>query len=156
MPLRGKHFSCEFGEKKMVEIELKPTRQPVQWLASADTEPGATHFQWRVSGNQLAWRPPTDVYVTDEAIIIRVEIAGMRDGEFVISLENQVLSIRGLRPDQPERRAYHQMEIRFGEFRTEIELHWPVENDQIDAEYRDGFLRLVIPKAKPYGIEIQE
>ena len=140
----------------MVEIELKPSKQPAQWLASSEAESSATHFHWRVSGNQLAWRPPTDVYVTDDAVIVRVEIAGMRDGEFVISLENQVLSIRGTRPDQPERRAYHQMEIRFGEFRTDIELHWPVENDQIDAEYRDGFLRLVLPKAQPFNVEIAE
>jgi len=139
----------------MVEVELKPTKQPVQWLAS-DAESSAVHYQWRVSGNQLAWRPPTDVYVTDDAIIIRVEIAGMREGEFIISLENQILSIRGTRSDQPERRAYHQMEIRFGEFRTDIELHWPVENDQIDAEYQDGFLRLVLPKAKPFNVEITE
>lgn len=140
----------------MVEIELKPNKHPIQWLTSPEAESGATHFHWRVSGNQLAWRPPTDVYVTDDAVFVRVEIAGMRESEFVISLENQTLSIRGTRPDQPERRAYHQMEIRFGEFRTDIELHWPVETDRIDAEYRDGFLRLVLPKAKPYNVEIQE
>jgi HSP20 family protein len=140
----------------MVEVELKPTKQPVQWLASSDAESSAVHYHWRVSGNQMAWRPPTDVYVTDDAIIIRVEIAGMREGEFIISLEDQILSIRGIRPDQPERRAYHQMEIRFGEFRTDIELHWPVEKEQIDAEYRDGFLRLVMPKSKPFNVEISE
>lgn len=140
----------------MVEIELKPNKQPIQWLTSPEPESGASHFHWRVSGSQLAWRPPTDVYVTDDAVFVRVEIAGMRESEFVISLENQVLSIRGTRPDQPERRAYHQMEIRFGEFRTDIELHWPVETERIDAEYRDGFLRLVLPKAKPHNVEIQE
>ncbi len=140
----------------MVEIELKPDRQNPGWLVANKNEPSNSHFHWRVSAHPLAWRPPTDVYITDEAVIVRVEIAGMKNGEFVISLENQILTIRGIRPDHPEQRAYHQMEIRFGDFRTDIELHWPVEADNIDAEYRDGFLRLVMPKTKPHNVEIQE
>jgi HSP20 family molecular chaperone IbpA len=140
----------------MVEIELKPDAQHPGWLVANKNEPNSSHFYWRVSAHPLAWRPPTDVYVTDEAIVIRVEIAGMKDGEFLISLENHILTIRGTRPDHPEQRAYHQMEIRFGEFRADIELHWPVESDNINAEYHDGFLRLVLPKTKPHSVEIQE
>jgi HSP20 family molecular chaperone IbpA len=140
----------------MVEIELKSDVHKPGWLAANETEPNSSHFSWRVSGHPLAWRPPTDVYVTDKAIVIRVEIAGMKDGEFVISLENNILTIRGTRPDNSERRAYHQMEIRFGEFRTDIELHWPVDSDYIDAEYHDGFLHLLLPKTKPYNVEIQD
>jgi HSP20 family protein len=96
------------------------------------------------------------VYVTDEAIIVRVEIAGMREGEFSITFEDHTLTIRGTRPDYPERRAYHQMEIRFGEFRTDVGLHWPVDTDKIDAEYKDGFLRVILPLAKSQSVEIQE
>ena len=94
--------------------------------------------------------------MTDEAVVVRVEIAGMHAGEFSITFEDQTLTIRGSRPDQPERRAYHQMEIRFGEFRTDIGMHWSVDTDKIDAEYRDGFLRVMLPIAKPRNIEIQE
>lgn len=141
----------------MIKIESKTDKQRPGWLAASEAEPnGSTHFHWRVMGSPLAWRPPTDVYATDEIIIVRIEIAGMRDGEFVISFENQILTVRGIRPDQPEKRAYHQMEIRFGEFRTDVELHWPIDAENIDAEYRDGFLRLVLPKATPHSVEIQE
>ena len=140
----------------MVEIEMKPDTQRPGWFASSDAESGVNHFHWRVSSRQHAWRPPTDVYVTDQAFVVRVEIAGMRDGEFSISLEDHTLTIRGSRPDHPERRAYHQMEIRFGEFRTDVGLHWPVDTDDIDAEYSDGFLRITLPITKSHNVEIQE
>lgn len=140
----------------MVTIEATTERRPVAWMLDGETAVNHRRLHWRISTGPLAWRPPTDVYVTEEAIIVRVEIAGMRDGEFVISLDGSVLTIRGTRPDASERRAYHQMEIRFGEFRTDVELHWPVDPDGIDAEYRDGFLRLVLPLAQPQNIEIQE
>jgi HSP20 family protein len=140
----------------MVEIELKPDKKRPGWFAASEVEPNTGHFHWRVSANSLAWRPPTDVYITEEAIVVRVEIAGMRASEFSISLDNHLLAISGSRPDQPEQRAYHQMEIRFGEFRTDVELHWPVDTEKIDAEYRDGFLRVILPKTHPRSIEIQE
>lgn len=140
----------------MVEIEMKPdTRRPGR-VAPTESESGVDHFQWRVSARQHAWRPPTDVFVTDDAVIVRVEISGMREGEFSITFEDHTLTIRGTRPDLPERRAYHQMEIRFGDFRTDVGLHWSVDTEKIDAEYKDGFLRVLLPLAKPQNIEIQE
>ena len=140
----------------MVDIQVKPETERPGWVASSESKSGSDHFHWQVSSRQHAWRPPTDVYISDDAVIVRVEIAGMRDGEFSITFEDHTLSIRGSRPDFPERRAYHQMEIRFGEFRTDIGLHWPVDTDQIDAEYKDGFLRVMLPISKPQNIEIQE
>ena len=134
---------------------MKPDAKRPGWFASSDAD-SVDHFHWQVSSRQHAWRPPTDVYITDDAVIVRVEIAGMREGEFSISLEDHTLTIRGSRPDQPKRRAYHQMEIRFGDFRTDVGLHWPVDSDKIDAEYKDGFLRIMLPIAKPRSIEIQE
>jgi HSP20 family protein len=140
----------------MVEIELKSDPQRPTWEMPSDADSSINHFHWRVSSRHHAWRPPTDVFVTDEAVTVRVEIAGMRDGEFSITFEDHTLTIQGTRPDYPERRAYHQMEIRFGEFRTDVGLHWSVDTDKIDAEYKDGFLRVILPLAKPTSVEIQE
>ena len=71
------------------------------------------------------WRPPTDVYETEDAIVVRVEIAGMREADFTVALVERSLLIRGVRQDLTERRAYYQMEIPFGEFSTEVELPRP-------------------------------
>jgi HSP20 family protein len=100
---------------------------------------------WQVRSN--VWSPPTDEYETNEAYIVRLEIAGMRDDDFEISFENNSLFISGSRTDQQERRAYHQMEIRFGKFATAIGIPTAVNMDKASAEYRDGFLTVILPKA---------
>lgn len=111
--------------------------------------------RWRLISRPHAWRPPTDVYETDESIIIRVEVAGMREPDFTISLVERSLTIRGIRQDTSERRAYHQMEIAFGEFTTEIELPYQVISDKVGATYRDGFLRITLPIAQPKHIKVE-
>ena len=100
---------------------------------------------WQVRSN--VWSPPTDEYETDEAYIVRLEIAGMREDDFEISFENNSLFISGSRSDLQERRAYHQMEIRFGKFATAIGIPTAVNMDKASAEYRDGFLTVILPKA---------
>ena len=83
-------------------------------------------IHWRIAMRPHLWRPPTDMYETEEAIVIRVEIAGMREQDFNVALEDRTLTIRGIRSDTSERRAFHQMEIPFGEFSTEVELPAPI------------------------------
>jgi HSP20 family protein len=114
------------------------------------------HTHYHVNNSSQHWCPPTDVYEIEDAVIVRVEVAGMQEAEIKISLDHDFLTIQGIRPDQSEHRAFHQMEIRFGEFKTQVSLHWTIDSAQIDAEYQDGFLRLTLPKAKPHRIEIGE
>lgn len=111
-------------------------------------------FEWRLSVRTPVWRPATDVYETEDTVVVRVEVAGMREEDFSIELEGRYLTIRGSRPDQAERRAYHQMEIRFGEFSTQVELPVAVESEQVQAIYGNGFLRVTLPKTRSQQIEI--
>lgn len=117
-------------------------------------EAGPSH--WRLTLRSPAWRPPTDVYETEDALVVRVEIAGMREEDFSIQLDGRYLSIRGQRQDIPERRAYHQMEIRFGEFNIDVELPLPVDAARIEATYRNGFLGVILPKARPQQIRVED
>jgi len=78
----------------------------------------------------------------------------MRQSDFSINIEKNYLVISGVRADLPERRAYHQMEIRFGEFSTAVELPSSVDVERAEAEYEDGFLTVVLPKIKPAEIRI--
>ncbi len=98
---------------------------------------------------QPAWRPPTDVYETENEIIIQIEIAGMRDGHFRLSCQDRLIVVYGARLDSAqERRSYHQMEVHLGDFRAEVELPLPVNVAAVSADYDDGFLRIVLPKLK--------
>ena len=104
---------------------------------------------WQVKSS--VWDPPTDVYETEEAYVVRTEIAGMREENFEVSVQNDTLYIMGFRPDYPARRAYHQMEIRSGKFATVIGLPGPVNIDNALAEYQDGFLTITLPKETSKG-----
>ena len=108
---------------------------------------------WQVRSN--VWSPPTDEYETENAYVVRVEISGMNEDDFEVSIENNTLLIAGVRPDAPERRAYHQMEIRFGKFATALGLPGPVDIDHAIAEYKDGFLTVTLPKATPKQIKVE-
>jgi HSP20 family protein len=103
-------------------------------------------LSWQVRLQSHLWSPPTDVFETEGDYVVRVEVGGMRQQDFSIQLENNLLTISGTRRDTPERRAYHQMEVRFGEFGTVIGLPGPVDADRTRAEYEDGFLTVFLPK----------
>jgi HSP20 family protein len=142
----------------MVEVTLKSDPLRPGWYISDEVQ--GFSLGLNRSRPSLArphvWRPPTDVYETEEAVIVRVEIAGLKEEDFTIALAGRSLTIRGVRQDAPERRAYHQMEIYFGEFLSEVELSCGVLAEQASAEYKTGFLRLWLPKEQPAKIPVNK
>ena len=138
----------------MGDNKLKSIPKHTSWSLEENNERGMGLFHYQLGGRSHKWHPPTDVYETDDAIIVRVEIAGMNNSEFSISYDDNILSIQGSRYDQEERLAFHQMEVRFGEFITEVGMHWAIDTQAIDANYKDGFLRLVLPKLQPHKVKI--
>ncbi len=110
---------------------------------------------WGIKRRTHAWRPPTDMYETDESYQVRVEIAGMRGADFSVTFDKQTLVIRGMRTDEGTQKAYHQMEIGYGEFETAVQVQEPVKVPDIEASYVDGFLRVELPKAQPKVISIE-
>jgi HSP20 family protein len=79
----------------------------------------------------------------------------MRESDFSINTDDNFLIISGIRSESPEWRAYRQMEIRFGEFSTAVELPLGVDVGKADADYQDGFLNVILPKLKPTNITIK-
>ncbi len=141
----------------MVEVSLRQNLVRAEHFNSESIqfmEPD--HLSWRLIVRTPVWRPPTDVYETEDAIVVRVEIAGMKDEDFDIQIDDRFLSIRGVRQDNAERRAFHQMEIRFGEFSVEVELLVSIIASEIDAIYHNGFLMVVLPKARPRQVQIED
>jgi HSP20 family protein len=111
---------------------------------------------WQVQVRAGAWSPPTDVYETENDFVVRVEIAGMREEDFEIAVESNFLMIGGSRSDVPERRAYQQMEIRFGKFETVVGIPASVDLEASRAEYTEGFLTISLSKTKPNQIRVEE
>lgn len=110
-------------------------------------------INWHVHAS--VWSPPTDIYETEENFIVRVEIAGMHEDDFEVAVENNILMISGNRSDLNERRGYHQMEIRFGKFEIAVEIPVPVDIESANAEYKDGFLLIQLPKTNPKQVKVE-
>jgi HSP20 family protein len=114
----------------------------------------ATGQHWLAMRTSNPWRPPTDVYETDEYLVVKVEIAGMGEDDFDISLQRRDLIITGHRRDPSDKLAYQQMEIHYGDFETSVRLPWPVDVPSVEATYQQGFLNIVLPKAQPRRVPV--
>lgn len=106
---------------------------------------------WHVRSG--VWKPLTDVYETEDSLVIKMEIAGLRDEDLDVVVQERVLIVSGTRSDSSERRAYHQMEIPFGKFEIAIDLPYAVNVEKAGALYKDGFLMVTLPKASLKQIE---
>lgn len=110
--------------------------------------------------DHATWSPPLDVFESDEAITVRLELGGMRKEDFDISLEDDTLAISGRRDLQTDARHSEcfRSELFQGGFRREIALPCPVKTAAVTATYTDGILEVVMPKseeAKPRKIEVK-
>jgi HSP20 family protein len=93
--------------------------------------------------------PNTDVYVTDELLVIKVELAGMRKEDLELTVEGNRLTITGHRPDgcRAPKCKFLVMEINYGSFQSVIELPPGYDLSQAKAAYQNGFLRIDVPQA---------
>ena len=111
----------------------------------------------RTARHGALWVPPTDVFETEDQFVVEVEIAGVKQGDLSVSFHDRNLIVSGTRAEHgPSRRAYYQMQVRFGEFATEVEFPVPIDESAIDASYTDGLLQINLPKRKPRQIDVQE
>jgi HSP20 family molecular chaperone IbpA len=97
------------------------------------------------------WRPPTNVFETEAGVVVQVEVAGLGRGDFRVELGEGRLTIAGVRRVPGSLSgclACHQVEIAGGRFRTEVEMPWPVDGDAIEADYRDGFIFVTLPRRR--------
>jgi HSP20 family molecular chaperone IbpA len=106
-----------------------------------------TDSRWMLSHHGQVWRPQTDVYETHDSIVVKVEVAGMAEDDFSITYSDRNLIIAGVRRDPAAKLGYHQMEIPYGEFRTDVYVPEAVDADGIEASYENGFLLVTLPKA---------
>jgi len=103
----------------------------------------------RPRGSEQGFQPPTDIYQTADAIVVRVEIAGMSAEQINLSLDESTgrLTIAGAREDPAgeEPRRYVNVEIDCGEFVRTVQLPRPVDADAAEAGYDRGFLVVRLP-----------
>lgn len=102
-------------------------------------------------GERKGLVPEFDLSETDEHIVLKADLAGIDVKDLDINITDNVLVVKGERKEEQEEKnaCYHQVERRFGTFTRSFTLPGDVKADEIEATYKDGVLRLTIPKAEP-------
>lgn len=107
-----------------------------------------------------AWFPPTDIFEDNKAVKIVAEIPGVRSEDLKLSLENNLLTVRGEKRQEAEERneRVHRYERSYGSFERTFALPRTLDTDQIQATYENGVLTVTLPKvekARPREIPVQ-
>lgn len=106
-----------------------------------------------------AWAPVVDILETDNDLVVRAEIPGVRREDIDIEVTSESLSIRGERKcSDCDKEKVLRIERPYGSFERSFSIGVPVQADKVKAAYHDGVLEVTIPKAeevKPKKIEVQ-
>mgnify|MGYP001178323499 CR=1 FL=1 len=104
----------------------------------------------RDPSEQAHWQPNTDIYTTEDGLVIKVELAGMSSENLELYVEGNRLCIRGHRPDscRAARCNFLVMEISYGPFERVLELPDSYDLSRARAAYVNGFLRIDVPLAR--------
>ncbi len=144
--------------------------QALKNLRQMENEVGRLLKDFFVSKNPMlmvsenGWDPHIDVYETSDAFVLKIELAGVKKENVKIQMTNRIVNISGKRDDDCEevREHFHLAEISYGHFSREINLPDDLDSEAVSAGFKNGILRIFIPKAKdvlsgqPYLISITD
>jgi HSP20 family protein len=104
--------------------------------------------------------PKVNLAETDKAFEVTLELPGIKPEEVKVELRNGELWVSGEKKEEKEEKGktYHRIERRYGEFRRTIALPAVVKEASVDAQFKDGVLRITLPKAEqvlPKKIEVK-
>lgn len=88
------------------------------------------------------------MYETGEKLLVVIELAGMIEDEMAVTLFSDLLVVEGRRQQtmDTQTNACHQLGIKYGEFRTEVHVPFPVDSSKVKAEYKNGLLTVTLTK----------
>src|SRR3954466_6721302 len=95
-----------------------------------------------------AWNPSVDIYENKDHIVLEAELPGMNREDFELSVENNVITLRGERQfeKKEDNDNYHRVERSYGSFTRSFTLPQTVSAEGATAEYKNGVLRVTLPK----------
>src|ERR671916_2436169 len=95
-----------------------------------------------------AWAPSVDIYENKDHIVLEAELPGMKQEDFDLSVENNVITLRGERKFEKtdDSDNYHRVERSYGAFTRSFTLPQTVSAEGAAAEYKNGVLRVALRK----------
>ena len=96
------------------------------------------------------WLPAIDLYEDNGQVVVKAELPGVRKEDLSISLTDDALTIKGERRHEKEEKDehYYRLEGSYGSFQRVLTLPKPVKAEAVNAEFKDGVLKITFPKAE--------
>lgn len=94
------------------------------------------------------WSPAIELQDRENSLILRAEIPGVEGKDLDIQVTREGVSISGEHryEKQTEEKGFYHSEFRYGKFQRTVQLPVPIQNDKVEAEFKNGILTLTLPK----------
>ena len=140
-------------------ITTDPFRTFQQRLNRMFGDTGLAAFAPDESLSLASWAPACDIFETADEIVVKAELPGIKREDVKLTIENNVLTLQGERKFEAETKKenYHRVEQSYGEFSRSFTLPFGIDVKNVTAEFKEGLLRVRLPKredAKPKAIEV--
>jgi len=119
-----------------------------------------TNFPARSDNSALTtWAPAVDIYETENELVIKADLPEMNEKDLDVRVENNMLTLRGERKfeEKVKEDNYLRIERTYGSFSRSFSLPNTVNTEAIKAEYKNGVLRVELPKraeSKPKQVKV--
>ncbi|HUG53155.1 MAG TPA: Hsp20/alpha crystallin family protein [Vicinamibacteria bacterium] len=130
--------------RDLLDLQEKMNRLFEDSLSATGTEPGLP---------PSAWTPPADVYETADGFVVLMDLPGLSPDDVEIHVDGERLVVRGERrpADKTRPESFHRVERSYGVFMRAFQLTGEVDPDKVTADFRDGLLRLELPRLHGRG-----
>ena len=143
-------------------IRWQPMREMVTLRDAMDQlfDEAFTRPRGLTDGGRIAMAPSLDMFETENDVVIRAALPGMKAEDVDINVTGELLTIKGETQEKSEveEKSYHLREHRWGRFERSVALPTMVLSDKAKAEFEDGILTITLPKAeevKPKSITVK-
>src|SRR5216110_2659260 len=121
---------------------------PFREFNTMPARPALFGKDWDAPLSTTAWNPSVDIFENDNEVVFKAELPGMNAKDIDVKLENNILTLKGKRRFEKETKEenYHRIEREYGTFSRSFAMPAAVNGDKVTAEYKDGILKIVLPK----------
>lgn len=95
-----------------------------------------------------AWRPAVDIYESENGIVLKAELPGVKKEDVSVEIKDNVLTLKGERAEEKEvgEENYYRRERCFGSFQRSFNLEQSIQPEKVKAKFKDGILEVEIPR----------
>ncbi|MBI4525674.1 MAG: Hsp20/alpha crystallin family protein [Deltaproteobacteria bacterium] len=111
------------------------------------------HKPWGFSGELQGWNPSIDLYETPDEFVLEADLPGVKGEDVKVEVEGNEIILQGRRSSERKQTVgrVHYQERQAGAFMRRMALPESVDKDKIHADFKDGVLRVILPKTAKKG-----